>query len=59
MRIDESITVEKHLRSHLTDGRWHDACRYCLRRRVHGGTGVLDADEPGTTGGPPAGAADV
>ncbi len=22
---------------HLTDGRWHDDCSHCLRRRAHGG----------------------
>jgi hypothetical protein len=31
-----------HLVSHLTDGWWHDECRYCLARRRHGGTGVSD-----------------
>jgi hypothetical protein len=25
---------------HMTDGRWHDDCRYCLQRRVTGGTGI-------------------
>ncbi len=29
-----------HLRVHLTDGRWHDDCRWCRTRRVYGGTGV-------------------
>lgn len=37
------ITVAEHL-NHMTDGRWHDDCKYCLHRRVHGGTGVADAD---------------
>lgn len=30
----------EHLREHLTDGRWHDDCGLCLRRRRHGGTGI-------------------
>lgn len=25
---------------HMTDGRWHDDCPYCLSRREHGGTGL-------------------
>jgi hypothetical protein len=33
--------VKEHL-SHMTDGRWHDDCWYCLRRREKGGTGVPD-----------------
>lgn len=32
--------VTEHLRDHLTDGCWHDDCEFCLRRRVHGGTGI-------------------
>lgn len=32
--------IADHLRDHLVDGRWHDECPYCERRRVHGGTGV-------------------
>lgn len=32
--------IKEHLRDHLTDGRWHDACIYCQRRRADGGTGV-------------------
>ena len=39
MSIDVTISVEEHLR-HLDDGHWHDRCRYCLRRRREGGTGV-------------------
>jgi predicted RNA-binding Zn-ribbon protein involved in translation (DUF1610 family) len=35
-------TVTEHLRTHLTDGRWHDSCYYCRQRRLHGGTGVAD-----------------
>ena len=31
--------VNEH-RNHMTDGRWHDDCRWCLRRRVHGGDGL-------------------
>jgi hypothetical protein len=31
--------------SHLTDGKWHDECSYCLRRRVHGGTGLEASPE--------------
>lgn len=34
------IQITAHLQRHLTDGYWHDGCRYCLRRRVHGGTGL-------------------
>jgi hypothetical protein len=29
----------EHL-NHMTDGRWHDDCPFCLRRRVKGGTGL-------------------
>jgi hypothetical protein len=29
----------EHL-NHMTDGRWHDNCRFCLRRREKGGTGL-------------------
>jgi hypothetical protein len=38
-----SLTDEQceHLR-HMTDGRWHDNCKWCLRRRVHGGSGLED-----------------
>jgi hypothetical protein len=25
---------------HMTDGRWHDDCQYCLRRREKGRTGL-------------------
>ncbi len=32
--------VQTHLQQHLTDGRWHDDCKYCLERRSKGGTGV-------------------
>jgi hypothetical protein len=32
--------MREHLRNHLTDGRWHDSCKWCYRRRVEGGTGV-------------------
>lgn len=34
-----AAALREHLRIHLTDGSWHDNCGYCLRRRVHGGTG--------------------
>lgn len=37
--LHEAEKVE-HLRYHLTDGRWHDDCQWCRRRRVFGGTGV-------------------
>ena len=40
--IGREPTRDPHY-SHLTDGRWHDDCRFCLVRRVHGGTGL----EPG------------
>jgi hypothetical protein len=29
----------EHL-NHMTDGRWHDTCPFCLRRREKGGTGL-------------------
>ncbi|HEV8653163.1 MAG TPA: hypothetical protein VG276_28155 [Actinomycetes bacterium] len=35
--------MDEHLR-HMTDGRWHDDCRYCRRRREEGGTGVPPAE---------------
>ena len=34
-----------HLVSHLTDGFWHDECRYCLARRRWGGNGVNDEEQ--------------
>lgn len=34
------IDITDHLRSHLTDGHWHDRCPYCRHRRVHGGNGI-------------------
>lgn len=34
----------RHLSTHLTDGQWHDECHWCRYRRVHGGTGVTDAN---------------
>lgn len=37
----------EHLRQHLSDGRWHDGCRWCLRRRVHGGTGLEPCTKQG------------
>lgn len=36
--------ITEHLWSHLTDGFWHDGCDFCLRRRVHSGTGVEASD---------------
>jgi predicted RNA-binding Zn-ribbon protein involved in translation (DUF1610 family) len=36
---DEFIRIAEHL-WHATDGRWHDACRWCQRRRVTGGNGL-------------------
>lgn len=39
MRSENALRRE-HLRHHLTDGFWHDGCRWCLRRRVYGGTGT-------------------
>jgi hypothetical protein len=30
----------EHLRKHITDGRWHDRCKWCALRRLHGGNGV-------------------
>lgn len=38
--------LREHLRDHLTDGFWHDRCRYCLRRRRFGGTGAPVAAQP-------------
>jgi hypothetical protein len=37
---EEELTITDHLRDHLTDGRFHDGCRYCHRRRLDGGTGL-------------------
>ena len=31
---------------HMTDGRWHDDCRFCLRRRENGGTGLEGEPQP-------------
>ena len=33
----------EHL-NHMTDGRWHDSCPMCLRRRVNSGTGIPEYD---------------
>lgn len=35
--------VALHL-DHMTDGRWHDDCRWCRNRRVTGGFGVPEID---------------
>lgn len=40
---DPTPAIAEHLR-HMTDGHWHDRCRFCLRRRAKGGTGVLPED---------------
>lgn len=40
---DRTCTADSftpHLDHHLTDGRWHDDCRWCLRRRIWGGNGT-------------------
>jgi len=37
--------LREHLESHITDGKWHDQCPYCLKRRRFGGTGVENRDE--------------
>ena len=34
----------EHLR-HMTDGLWHDDCKFCLRRRRRGGTGLAPEEE--------------
>ena len=39
----DDAAIAEHLRYHLTDGAWHDRCRFCRNRRVHGGTGVPSA----------------
>lgn len=31
----------EHLFNHLTDGRFHGDCEFCLHRRRHGGTGIV------------------
>lgn len=33
------VTEAEHLR-HMTDGTWHDECRFCIYRRRHGGNGI-------------------
>ena len=38
-RMAEGMRQWEHLR-HMTDGWWHDDCRWCLNRRVHGGNGI-------------------
>lgn len=39
-RLDvDRAAIDAHNR-HMTDGRWHDDCRYCRNRRRFGGTGV-------------------
>jgi hypothetical protein len=43
IEVDPDPIILEHLR-HMTDGRWHDDCRYCRRRRVEGGTGVPAAE---------------
>jgi hypothetical protein len=40
---DPPPEVAAHL-WHMTDGHWHDHCRFCLRRREKGGNGVLPED---------------
>lgn len=40
MTREEMHAIRDHLWSHMTDGRWHDDCRWCLARRSEGGTGV-------------------
>ena len=37
--MSETPTPEEHVR-HMTDGHWHDDCRFCLQRREKGGTGL-------------------
>jgi len=39
MEREEMHRIRDHL-FHMTDGRWHDDCTWCLTRRVHGGNGV-------------------
>lgn len=41
---DPPPEVAEHLRTHLTDGLWHDRCPFCKRRVIRGGTGVLPED---------------
>ena len=40
---DPPPEVAEHLR-HMTDGYWRNHCRFCLRGREQGGTGVLPED---------------
>lgn len=40
---NKDLLIE-HNRQHLTDGFWHDGCRYCIERRS--GVGAVPADEP-------------
>jgi hypothetical protein len=44
MPSETAWALREHLWSHLTDGYWHGGCRWCVERRVHGGTGVSDAE---------------
>ncbi len=44
--LELAAAVYDHERNHLTDGRWHDKCSFCLRRRVEGGTGVPITEAP-------------
>lgn len=37
--LPEYTAIADHL-WHLTDGHWHDGCRWCLQRRVKGGDGL-------------------
>lgn len=36
---DYEREIPTHL-FHMTDGRWHDDCEWCVRRRVFGGDGT-------------------
>jgi hypothetical protein len=40
----DPVVLARHLQWHLTDGRWHDDCRWCLTRREFGGDGLSEAE---------------
>ena len=44
-RVAEAVAEDKKHLKHMTNGRWHDDCLACLRRRVKGGTGLYEPRE--------------
>lgn len=43
-REDQQEDKQAHL-DHMTDGRWHDDCHWCLQRRRQGGAGLPESGE--------------